>query len=135
NEAGLYVNYTCNTLSGTGVCLPPMTSGLGELVTPSTGGGAQVYSGCAGIFNATWVAASTLAGGGSTPYSDTFKSACPNASSFNYDDVSSNYSCPFTSDSTAVSFTITLNGTLAAVGPHHSSGMARPKVPHRHSAP
>jgi hypothetical protein len=89
------VAYVCTEVdskNGYLACLPPTTSGLGTLVTPTSG--ASLWSGCAGVFNDDWVTAARSANGGNSPFYISFKKACPYAYAWQYDDQSSDFSCP-----------------------------------------
>jgi hypothetical protein len=86
------VGYKCTEVNGNLACLPPTTPGLGSLITPP-GAGADLWSGCAGVFNNDWVTAAKEAGG-TRPFYIPFKKACAGAYAWQYDDQSSDYSCP-----------------------------------------
>lgn len=47
---------------------------------------------CCGPYNPNWLTAASAAGGG-TPFTDAFKSACPTAYSYQYDDPTSLFTC------------------------------------------
>jgi len=59
---------------------------------------------------------SAQAGGGTTPYYETFKAACPNAYVFQYDDASADYSCTV-SPTPSNGFDITFCGSAVAPAP------------------
>lgn len=108
--------YTCqtvtfddatNTSQTAHLCLPPTTSGLGmcrQSTTDSNGLKLRAFEGVGGPFNAAWITAGIQAGSGK-PYYETFKKACPNAYTWQYDDDSGGYQCFFESTtSTATDF-------------------------------
>lgn len=123
NECGGYhnqgypdaINYVCIS-TGTGAndvaCVPGTTaqktvvSGLGDLTTLKAGG-SPLYTGCGGVWNPDWVSVATTAGGGTTPFYQTFAAACPHAYGWQYDDYSGGFSCVAPSSSPTMSFTIT----------------------------
>jgi len=93
---GSYANalgYTCQPVTANGItayaCLPPTTSGLGQCI----GGSPPLYNGVGGVTNAAWITAGIQAGGGTTPYYQTFKAACPAAYTWQYDDAASGFAC------------------------------------------
>jgi hypothetical protein len=91
-------------------CLPPTISGLGQCQppNPNTGGPTQLYTGGGGLFNAAWITAGKQAGGGTTPYYEIFKQACPEAYTWQYDDAASGFGC-----SSMTGFDVTFCGSLA----------------------
>jgi hypothetical protein len=82
------------------VCVPPTTGGLGTC-TETEAGGLPLYSSTAGLTNPDWITASTTAGGGTTPYYVPFKTACPWAYAWQYDDAASGYACTVASTTSA----------------------------------
>ncbi len=92
------LGYTCQAVTYSGgtayPCLPSTLSGLGTCQAQGTTEG--FYPGVGGGFNASWVQAGIQAGGGTTPYYETFKAACPGAYVFQYDDESADYGCSIT---------------------------------------
>jgi len=74
------------------LCLPPTTSGLG-MCKASSGNLTVLYQGGGGPFNATWLTAGIQAGGGQTPYYETFKKSCAAAYTWQYDDLSAGFEC------------------------------------------
>jgi hypothetical protein len=100
--SGAAAGYTCNSLANEGLCLPP-TSGT---------------SSCCGAANAAWIAAGVTAGGGTKPYYDYFKTACPIAYSFQYDDPTSNPFCTNPSNS-LLSYQVTFCPASAFSRKHH----------------
>jgi hypothetical protein len=93
------LGYTCQsvTLSDGSVaypCLPPLTTGMGTCTKPDAGKtAATLYTAVGGVFNQAWVDAGTTAGGGTTPYYETFHAACPNAYAWQYDDAVGGFAC------------------------------------------
>lgn len=93
------LGYTCQALtlqdgSMAYPCLPPLTRGMGTCTAPDPGKTApSLYSAVGGLFNQAWVDAGTTAGGGTTPYYDTFHLACPRAIAWQYDDVAGSFEC------------------------------------------
>lgn len=93
------LGYTCQSATyatGSGnqtayVCVPPITSGLATCSAPA--GNTPLYQGSGGVFNAAWLTAGLQAGGGTTPYYQTFKTACPQAYTWQYDDDSGGFAC------------------------------------------
>jgi hypothetical protein len=94
------LGYTCQTATyedstnspqTAHLCMPPTGSGLGKYVA-NTFGNAPLYDAVGGVANPSWLAAGKTAGGG-TPYHETFKTACPSAYTWKYDDLSSGFSC------------------------------------------
>ena len=94
------LGYTCQTATyedstnspqTAHLCMPPTGSGLGKCVA-NTFGNAPLYDAVGGVANPSWLAAGKTAGGG-TPYHETFKTACPGAYTWQYDDLSSGFSC------------------------------------------
>jgi hypothetical protein len=111
SDGGYYSNalgYTCRTVTFTfgnsqtaHLCLPPTTSGLGTCTNDSNGG-LPLYAGVGGTFNAAWLTAGLQAATasttppytpGTTPYYQTFKTACPAAYTWQYDDSASGFAC------------------------------------------
>jgi hypothetical protein len=92
------LGYTCQAIKHSGgiayPCVPSTTSGLGICNTEVSSEG--LYPGTGGLFNATWVQAGLQAGGGTTPYYETFKNACRAAYTWQYDDVTGGRSCALT---------------------------------------
>jgi len=103
------LGYTCQTAMFTfdsaqttaHLCLPPTTSGLGTCTNDSNGG-LPLYAGVGGTFNAAWLTAGLQAATastttpytpGTTPYYQTFKTACPAAYTWQYDDSASGFAC------------------------------------------
>jgi hypothetical protein len=127
------VGYTCQTATfpasdgGTltaHLCMPPTTSGLGACTADSKGG-LPLYGGTGGVANASWIAAATLAGGG-TPYYVPFKTACQAAYAWQYDDIASGFGCDPTlqaSGSAFSGFDVTFCGSRA---PQSAAGGGRP---------
>jgi len=76
-----------------------------------------LYTGVGGVFNASWVQAGMQAGSGGTPYYQTFKRACENAYSWQYDDDSGGFACyatPLASGgATLTGFDVTFCGSQA----------------------
>ena len=109
SQAANYPNalgYTCRTVTvqsqSTHLCLPPTTSGLGVCAVDSTGKNPPLYAGVGGTFNAAWLTAGLQAATastvspytpGTTPYYQTFKTACPAAYTWQYDDAASGFAC------------------------------------------
>jgi hypothetical protein len=103
------LGYTCQQVSyqdsqgnpqTPSLCLPPTISGLGTC-SPLTGQ-PSLYQGVAGTFNAAWLTAAVQAATastqppyapGNTPYYATFKTACPAAYTWQYDDAASSFAC------------------------------------------
>jgi hypothetical protein len=85
-------DYGCQEISANDLCLPN---------APSSGS----QPGCCGPYSSDWTTAANTANGeggsecepGSQPYTAAFKTACPGAYSFAYDDPSSSYQCTDTS--------------------------------------
>lgn len=78
------------------LCLPPLISGLGTAYAPRTPSDptlTPLYAGVGGIFNRAWLTAGLQAGGGVTPYYQTFKNACAPAYTWQYDDPSGGFGC------------------------------------------
>jgi hypothetical protein len=107
------LGYTCQTLTAEStslaipphLCMPPTTSGLGECTADSLDG-LPLYAAVGGVANPSWLAAGLIAGGGTTPYYETFKEACPNAYAWQYDDLASGFACnPTLSTSDGGAFT------------------------------
>ena len=111
------LGYTCQpvtyTQSGGGgtqtayVCLPPLTTGLGSCSCPTgtkdcADDPVQLYSATARVMNQSWMTAALQAGGGTTPYYETFQTACGSAYLWQYDDAA-DHSCT-TVSSFAVTF-------------------------------
>jgi hypothetical protein len=108
SDGGYYANalgYTCRTVTFQSqtahLCLPPTTSGLGACTT-DTKGGLPLDAAAGGTFNAAWLTAGLQAATaatappytpGSTPYYQTFKTACPAAYTWQYDDAASGFAC------------------------------------------
>ncbi len=101
------LGYTCQAVNYTDAngksqvaypCVPPTVSGLGACDNSGT---TAFYKSTGGLFNATWIEAGLQAGGGTTPYYETFKAACPAGYTWQYDDVSGGRACnlPGTPDS------------------------------------
>ncbi len=88
------------------VCVPPTTSGLATCASPA--GNTPLYQGTGGVFNAAWLTAGLQAGGGTTPYYQLFKTACPQAYTWQYDDDSGGFAC-----SGLTGFQVALCGSLA----------------------
>jgi hypothetical protein len=86
-----------------------VTSGLAACQDPS--GLTPLYQGVGGVFNAAWLTAGLQAGGGTTPYYQTFKTACPQAYTWQYDDDSGGFAC---TTSSLTGFDVTLCGSAAA---------------------
>ena len=94
------LGYTCQTATyedstnsprTAHLCMPPTGSGLGKCVA-DTFGNAPLYDAVGGVANPLWLAAGKTAGGG-TPYYETFKTSCPSAYTWQYDDLSSGFGC------------------------------------------
>lgn len=102
------LGYVCTTATYNGtqyVCVPqysPPITALGALEQPS--GQTPLYSGEACPINPAWLTATTQAGGGTTPWYETFSAACPHEYSFQYDDHSGGFDCTSASQ---VNMTIT----------------------------
>jgi hypothetical protein len=78
-------------------CLPATTSGLGICTKPETDPGkAILYTGVGGLFNEAWLAAGRQAGDTANPYYKIFKTACPLAYAWQYDDEASGFGIPGT---------------------------------------
>jgi hypothetical protein len=103
SDGGYYVGalgYTCQEaqfpVAGGSLtahlCVPPTTQGLGTC-TKTTAGGLPLYEATGGVPNASWIAAGVQAGGGTTPYYETFKTACPSAYAWQYDDIAGGWGC------------------------------------------
>jgi hypothetical protein len=82
--------WECTDVNGSLACLPPASGGLGKLLS----GSPPLYSSCAGMFNPDWITAAKTAGTTASPFYETFKAACPAAYAWQYDDISSDYTCP-----------------------------------------
>lgn len=99
------------------LCMPPVATGLGTCASGSPG--VSLYSSGAGVANQSWLDVATLAGGG-TPYYETFKTACQAAYAWQYDDISSGFSCTVASEasggSTFTGFAVTLCGSRVPGG-------------------
>lgn len=91
-------------------CVPPTTSGLASCQNPA--GNTPLYQGTGGVFNAAWLTAGLQAGRGTTPYYETFKRACPQAYTWQYDDDSGGFAC---TNSSLTGFDVTFCGSLAPV--------------------
>jgi hypothetical protein len=108
------LGYTCQAVTYSGgtayPCVPPTLSGLGACNTST-----DFYPGVGGVFNPSWVQAGIQAGGGTTPYYQTFKSACPAAYTWQYDDVSGGRACTF-SGQPAEGFNIDFCASLLLAG-------------------
>lgn len=96
------LGYTCQpvtyTQTGGGsqtayACLPSLAAGLGTCETSSTNSNTQNYAAAAGVTNPAWVTAGQQAGANGKAYYQIFKTACPTAYSYQYDDPSSLFSC------------------------------------------
>jgi hypothetical protein len=74
------------------LCMPPVISGLGACVKDNKGL-APLYTGMGGVTNPSWLTAGITAGSGGVPYYVTFKTACPFAYTWQYDDISSGFGC------------------------------------------
>lgn len=93
------LGYTCQSVGYSSggnaltayVCVPPVTSGLAACQAPA--GNTPLYQGTGGVFNAAWLTAGLQAGGGTKPYYETFKEACPQAYTWQYDDDSGGFAC------------------------------------------
>ncbi|HYL58461.1 MAG TPA: thaumatin family protein [Candidatus Acidoferrales bacterium] len=91
NDGGQAYGYTCVQTTSVDVptaCVPPVSSenvGLGTFTSP-------FYSGEGGLLNPEWLAAATVAGGG-TPFYQTITQACPNQYPFQYDDNAGSFNC------------------------------------------
>jgi hypothetical protein len=95
------LGYTCQTATYTDslnntktahLCMPPVNSGLGTC-KKNNSGNAPLYTGVGGVSNESWLTAGITAGGGSVPYYETFKAACPAAYTWQYDDLASGFGC------------------------------------------
>jgi len=102
--------YTC-VAANTSVkvaCVPPFNpavAGIGPFDSTD-----ELFEGIAGPMNGEWVAAGVLAGGGTTPYYETFTNACPHQYAWQYDDYTGGHEC----DVFPLAFTVTfgaLTGT------------------------
>lgn len=99
------LGYSCRTVTYTTtagnpltshLCLPPLISGLGTAYAPRDPADpalSPLYAGAGGIFNRAWLTAGLQAGGGVTPYYETFKNACAPAYTWQYDDPSGGFGC------------------------------------------
>jgi hypothetical protein len=91
------LGYVCTTANYHGtqyVCVPqydPPITGVGTLESPL--GQTPLYSGEACPINPAWLIATTQAGGGTTPWYETFGAACPHEYAFQYDDHSGGLDC------------------------------------------
>ncbi len=91
------LGYTCvSTGSGANdvACVPaynPPVSGLGTLESPS--GLTPLFTGEASLINPAWKTAALQAGGGTTPFYETFSAACPHEYAWQYDDHSGGLDC------------------------------------------
>ncbi len=77
------------------VCVPPYNpaiNGMGSPQTP-TGGGTTLFTGPACPANPEWLTAATNAGGGTTPWYETFSNACPHQYGWQYDDHAGDIGC------------------------------------------
>jgi hypothetical protein len=103
------LGYSCiSTGSGPNAvaCVPawdPPVSGLGSI--ESAAGQPNLLTGVGSFINPDWLTASTQAGGGTTPYYETFANACPHQYGFSYDDIAGDMSC--TSGGPNINFSIT----------------------------
>ncbi|MGH7781969.1 MAG: thaumatin family protein [Candidatus Binataceae bacterium] len=102
------LGYICIS-TGTGnndvACVPaynPPVSGLGMLETAT--GQPDILTGVGSFINPDWLTASTQAGGGTTPYYETFANACPHQYGFSYDDIAGGLAC--TSTGANINFTL-----------------------------
>lgn len=111
------LDYVCTTANYNGtqyVCVPQYNSpvdGLGTLESPA--GQTPLYTGEACPINPAWLTATTQAGGGTTPWYETFSAACPHEYAFQYDDHSGGLDCTSASQ---VNMTITF-GPLPSATP------------------
>ncbi|MGE0520781.1 MAG: thaumatin family protein [Candidatus Binatia bacterium] len=117
--AGMFsdaLGYTCQAVNYSGgvayPCVPPTFSGLG---TCEPQGSEGFYASAGGGFNPSWVQAGIQAGGGTTAYYETFKSACPGSYVFQYDDKAADYGCTIGASS-ANGFAISFCGSAATPG-------------------
>jgi hypothetical protein len=88
-------------------CVPaynPPVSGLGS--SESASGQPDLLTGVGFFINPEWLEAATQAGGGKTPYYETYAAACPHHYGFSYDDIAGDFQC-FASGSNSVNFTVT----------------------------
>ena len=86
-------------------CVPaynPPVSGLGS--SESASRQPDLFTGVGSFINPEWLTASTQAGGGTTPYYETFANACPHQYGFSYDDIAGDMQC---FSSAPINFTIT----------------------------
>lgn len=102
------LGYTCIS-TGAGAsdvaCVPaynPPVSGLGT--SESATDQPDLLTGVGSFINPDWLTASTQAGGGTTPYYETFADACPHQYGFSYDDLAGGLAC--SSGGPNVNFTI-----------------------------
>jgi len=75
-------------------CVPaynPPVSGLGTVRTAS--GQPDLFDGLGSFINPDWLTAATQAGGGTTPYYETYANACPHQYGFSYDDIAGDMQC------------------------------------------
>jgi hypothetical protein len=68
-----------------------------------------VYTGVCGPTNANWQAAINAVSGSSPSYLDVFKTTCPSAYSYQYDDIASDWTCTNTAG-TLFNYTVTFCG-------------------------
>ncbi len=108
------------------LCMPPTESGLGRCES-DTSAALTLYSAGAGVTNQAWLDAATLAGGGA-PYFVVFRTACPAAYAWQYDDIAGGFGC---TPSSAVAggapfsgFDVTFCGSR--VPPHGGGGWTPP---------
>jgi len=102
-----YVCISTGTGSADVACVPaynPPVSGLGS--PESASGQPDLLTGVGSFINPEWLEAATQAGGGKTPYYETYAAACPHHYGFSYDDIAGDFQC-FASGSNSVNFTIT----------------------------
>ncbi|MGH8012266.1 MAG: thaumatin family protein [Candidatus Binataceae bacterium] len=107
------LGYTCIS-TGAGAsdvaCVPaynPPVSGLGT--QESVSGQPPLLTGVGSFINRDWLTAATQAGGGTTPYYETFAAACPNQYGFSYDDFAGDLQCL---SNGPINFTLTFGSPL-----------------------
>jgi hypothetical protein len=116
-QTATYVDTTMQTQTAH-LCLPPTVSGLGTCTNDSLGM-KPLYTGVGGVYNASWLTAGLQAGGGSTPYYQTFKAACGASYTWQYDDASSGFACQAAappSGQVFSGFNVTFCGSQALLG-------------------